>query len=979
MKKILGLDLGTNSIGWALIESLENGKKRIIKLGSRIVPMDGAEMSDFKKGLPQTKNARRREKKGARVGNKRYKMRRNKLLYVLQKLDLLPEQIKLSKDFDNPLKIQKVNVLPIAKGAVQLSGKQFLELRVKAIHEPVSAKEFGKVLYRFNQLRGYAGGDEQDDDVETSDVLGIERKVNTYPAQESKIELLKIISIEKTEEKKKGKFIYKIKVEDETNKEWVGETIIESLSLNDSIELKQLIRQNTKTGKITSIEFSIPKKTGWRKQMENLEESLANYSNEKGRKAYLSEYLLNILNENRWERIRDNVILRSRYLEEFDAVWKQQFDVHVSKVDDKTISEIAHFLFPGTSKTQETLRNEAIEKGLYHIIRNQVIYFQRGLKDQSHLIADCRFEKDEKAIAKSHPLFQEFKIWEQINKLSIKRKLPNGYTKEGKPKYKYEERTISSEFKEMLFEELQKKNELSFVLVFSKLKKFDFDENVDFFNGLSVKSKLKGNTTRLLLEKRLGEFWKILDINNIDKQIELWDILYNTKGNEYDLNSKRNIKIAEYLKEKGVIDSSFDKIVVAISCIKFPRDYASVSLKAIKKVLPIVRAGKFYDSNFLTSEVNDKILRVINTNLSDDYDKSLQGYLDKNENEVLTKGGFLNAFALMLIYGQHTAKQITADDVYQEFSQIKILERHSLRNPLVEQMINETLMVVKDIWRQYGKPEIIKVELARDLQSSIKERGRMHESMEKNQKTNAYIRHRLREINEELTKSNIDRYKLWKNQENDNPNYVVKFKETTNEIDKMKLWEEQGHIDPYTNQPIPLSGLFNKGLYDIDHIIPQSRYFDDSLSNKVVCAQKVNKDKGNRTAMEYIEVGSAIFKDLLTPENFMESVGNRFRGKKRNMLLATKLPENPIERQKKETQFISIRVREELAKIVGTSNVKTSSGSVTHYLRNHWGLTDNFKEILKKRFQKFYELNAQREYDRELKEKCEEEMPVFEN
>ena len=144
MKKILGLDLGTNSIGWALIESLENGKKRIIKLGSRIVPMDGAEMSDFKKGLPQTKNARRREKKGARVGNKRYKMRRNKLLYVLQKLDLLPEQIKLSKDFDNPLKIQKVNVLPIAKGAVQLSGKQFLELRVKAIHEPVSAKEFGR-------------------------------------------------------------------------------------------------------------------------------------------------------------------------------------------------------------------------------------------------------------------------------------------------------------------------------------------------------------------------------------------------------------------------------------------------------------------------------------------------------------------------------------------------------------------------------------------------------------------------------------------------------------------------------------------------------------------------------------------------------------------------------------------------------------------------------------------------------------------
>ena len=73
MKRILGLDLGTNSIGWAIIEIFEDGRKKILKLGSRIIPMDGAEMSNFKKGLPQTKNAKKRLKKGIRVGNKRYK------------------------------------------------------------------------------------------------------------------------------------------------------------------------------------------------------------------------------------------------------------------------------------------------------------------------------------------------------------------------------------------------------------------------------------------------------------------------------------------------------------------------------------------------------------------------------------------------------------------------------------------------------------------------------------------------------------------------------------------------------------------------------------------------------------------------------------------------------------------------------------------------------------------------------------------
>lgn len=287
-------------------------------------------------------------------------------------------------------------------------------------------------------------------------------------------------------------------------------------------------------------------------------------------------------------------------------------------------------------------------------------------------------------------------------------------------------------------------------------------------------------------------------------------------------------------------------------------------------------------------------------------------------------------------------------------------------------MINETLMVVKDIWMTYGQPNEIKVELARELKSSIKERSNMHERMEKNQKVNSYIKYRLREINQAVTKSNVERYKLWELQKNYNPEFIAKYEATKNEVEKMRLWEEQGHIDPYTNNTIPLSALFNKGLYDIDHIIPQSRYFDDGLANKVVCSQRVNKDKGNRTAMEYIESGSSVIANLLSPEEFMESVGNRFYGKKRKMLLATKIPEDPIERQKKETQFIAIRVRQELAKIVGTKNVKTSTGGVTHYLRNQWGLTDAFKEILKPRFERFYAIKAENEYEK-LKKKVRKE------
>ncbi len=966
-KMTLGLDLGTNSIGWALIEQLKDGSWRIIKLGSRIVPMDGAEMSNFKKGLPQTKNAQKRMKKGIRVGNKRYKQRRNKLIYVLQKLDMLPEQIRLSREFDDPLKIQKVNVLPVRKGETQYSAKEFMKLKVKAIHEPVSKQELGKILYRFNQLRGYAGGDDEDQQDELDNVLGI-RSDKKFPAQENRIQTFKVLDYSSTEEIKKKKKVFNLKAVDSDQVEWSGTTLIENITIGDSLELKQTIRRNAKTGELTSTEFSIPKKTGWRKKMENLEEALYKYSKEKGRKIYLSEYFLAALNDHEWLRIRDNVILRSRYQEEFDAVWEKQYDTHFKNVSQETIKEIANFLFPGTKESQQKLRQEAIDRGLKHTIRDQIIYFQRPLKDQSHLISDCRFEAGEKAVANSHPLFQEYKIWEQINKLSINRRTQTGLKKDGKPRYKYRERNVSSTFKEFLFEELQEKEKLSFSTVFKKLQQIDdFEENQDFFNGLSSKSELIGNTTRATLKKRLGRFWNLLDLDKVENQIELWDLLYNGKGNEYDSDSDRNKALARYLKNKGIEkDKQFDKVVTAISCIKFPRHYQSISLKAVEKALPLVRAGKYFDHSNFPDEGHNRIIKLLNETTDDPYEKSVQNYLESNESLVLTEGGFINAHALMLLYGQHTAKEIGKKDVLNSYDEIKPLERHSLRNPLVEQMINETLMVVKDIWRIHGRPSEIKVELARELKNSKKERERMHEANEENRKENERVRKRLRELKEELSSGNVEKYKLWKGQRNTSSEYVKKY-EATSEVEKMRLWEEQGHVDPYTGKSIPLSALFNKGLYDVDHIIPQSRYFDDSLGNKVVCATVVNKDKGNRTAMEYFDTGSIVC-ELLPKDEFMDNAVKKFFGNKRKHMLATKIPDNPVERQKKETQYISVRVREELAKMVGSNHVKTSSGGVTHYLRNHWRVTRVFKELLLERFTKYFELKAVKEFDKLSKE-----------
>ena len=103
MERILGLDLGTNSIGWALVEiDHENGIVKIMGLGSRILPMDAGEIGDFERsGKIKSTAAQRTEKRGPRRLNERYLLRRDRLHLVLELLDALPKHYKLEIDFEN--------------------------------------------------------------------------------------------------------------------------------------------------------------------------------------------------------------------------------------------------------------------------------------------------------------------------------------------------------------------------------------------------------------------------------------------------------------------------------------------------------------------------------------------------------------------------------------------------------------------------------------------------------------------------------------------------------------------------------------------------------------------------------------------------------------------------------------------------------------------------------------------------------------
>lgn len=960
MNKItLGLDLGTNSIGWALVDKTD---KSIIAAGSRIIPM-GEELSKFEKGQAQTKNAVRRNARGSRRLNKRYKQRRNKLIYVLQQLGMLPQQIELSSQFINPNRIDKVSILPIKKDFPQYTAKELIELKVKSLTNEVSLEELGRILYLFNQSRGYSGGgDEYEENNDTED------EINSKSQKKFNITTdVRILEILNTETKLlKGKNVKQNRVLCEIDYEKIEDTIIEAetyldnIAINETIELTINI-SNNKDG--TNYFLKLPSISSWRKKMENIERHLKMKSLELGREYYISEYYLELLNNCKWARIKDNVILRYRYESEFDKIWDCQLEKNVEfkkLVEDRELlRKIVYFIFPdrdenkpisinSKSSKKDKYRTIALEKGLKYLIKNQIIYYQRELKDQSHLISNCRYETDKKVVAKSHPIFQEYRIWEQINKLSINTKIDSGKkNKKGEIKYKFIDKTLPASMKEWIYEELLSKNELGFNSIFKRLiNVHNFTIGTDFLNGIDSKSKIKTNDTKKVLKKSLGSYYQILELDKQENLIELWNILYNIKGNEYDLESDRNKAVIEFLNKRNIELNNIENLAIQLAKIKFQRSYSNLSLEAIEKLLPLVRAGKYFNNNF-SDELHENIISLLNESTNDVFKKSAQQYLENNI-ELLRDGGILNAFACIIIYNKHTANEYT-DNLIDNYHNIKHLAQGELRNPLAEQMVNECLAVVKDIWKIYGiKPTNIHIELARELKNSAQRRKKISENQSRNEKENERIKDKLYQLSREITTTNIEKYKIWLTQENLEEEYIRKYKDPSkSEIEKMKLWEEQGHISPYTGKVIPLSELFNQGLYDVDHIIPKSRYFDDSITNKVVCETAINKEKGNRTAMEYFDCGSNL---ILNKDVYINEVNKRFWGEKRKNLLATKIPEDPILRQIKDTQYIALRTKEELSKIVGSNNVLSTTGGITNYLKNKWGITDIFKELLLERY-----------------------------
>lgn len=974
MKKTLGLDVGTNSIGWALIENdWESQTGRIIGIGSRIIPMDGDTMSKFETGNPVSKTADRRAARSARRLLQRYRLRRIRLIKALKMLGWFPDNFP--ENFKQLERFSINEFVPFSEETIN-EAKAFFEddkistdwivyfLRAKALEKQITPTELARILYHLNQRRGFKSSRK---DIKTDIESNEEIK---YPIREKQVGIFRITNIELSREKQKVGSLYNLTAisSDQTTLQGTILRRNEPEWLNKEVEL-EITTITSKNGEIRH-EFRLPDRTDWEKMKLAIEKDI----DESG--LFIGQYYVAQLAKDRNYRIKDRIIDRHFYTNELDAIWAKQLTFYPELDKHPQIASIAHELY----KHNEAKQKELKANGLLHLFKNDIIYYQRDLKSQKHLISNCKYEKKKdangvehgiKVAPKSSPVFQEFRIWQDIASLKVFKLEDNG--EDGRVRLNVEETDVHLTFdaKARLFKLFDSRNNISVKAILKELNLSDKTHKLNYPDD----KEFKGNETKAEIRKifrkhNYAEQGEAILSDAIQFQL-LWHILYS-------LNDKN--------AEKGIYNGLVKNFAFPEEMARhfsrmgeFPKQYAAMSSKALHKLLPLMRCGDCWSA----AAIQPEVLKRINKSIDGEYDEQIDDRTRlklRNLSSIEEYQGLPVWLASYVVYGRHAEREDETKYPDEDgYKLIKALEQGTLRNPIVEQVVNETLALVKEVWKQYGRPDEIHVELARELKNNTDERKKIAEVNTKNANDRARIVAILKELQGANPDSlaDADRLRIWENTGNAEARATYndlfkKIKEPTKaEIEKYKLWGEQNHISPYTGKIIPLSKLFTKA-YQIEHIIPRSRFFDDSFANKTICEAEVNDLKDNRTGMQFIiECGGQTVQlsngqkvEVLKHDAYVYHIRGNFWGKKRSNFLAEEIPDDFIQRQINDTRYIGRQLTELLYPVAKADNgIVFSLGAITATLKDKWGLHRVWKGLLKPRFERLENITGEQLID----------------
>lgn len=940
-KNILGLDLGTTSIGWAYVkEGSTPEKSSIEQIGVRVNPLSTDEANDFERGRPITINAERTLKRGARRNLDRYQLRRDRLIKILKDIGFISEDTPLT-EIGNDTTFET------------------WELRAKSVTQKVGKEELARIFLAINKKRGYKSSRKAKNEEEGELIDGMEvakkmhdkqltpgqfvfqllqsgkKYIPDFYRSDLEEEFERVWSTQRNyhpniftesfykEVKGKGKRAtsatfwntYKFNTADIKDIDDDLKTV--ATAKYNKRELKRLqeykwrsdaIRKRLEKEQaayvITEINNNINSSSGYLSNISDRSKEL--YFNQETVGQYLYRQILN----DPHTQLKNQVFYRQDYEKEFDAIWQQQSKYYPELTGDLKVE-----------------------------IADKTIFYQRPLKSQKGLVSFCEFESQEKIIngkkrtigsrvaPRSSPLFQEFKIWQVLNNFSIRKKIND--KKKISNLFPVEDfLEFDQEAKQALFDELNIKGNLTFAQAIRTIgyKPSEWESNYKTLEGnntnkvlydaylkilevegyneellklktkdaidvsklatpaVEIKEMVKQVFESLGINTEILEFDPELKDNAFEKQAsyQLWHLLYSY---ESDDSKSGNETLYRLLQEKFGFDLPHARILANVA---FVDDYASLSTKAMRKIFPYIKENKFSTACEYAGYKHSK------------------NSLTKEENE---------------------SRELK--------NKLELLKKNSLRNPVVEKILNQMINLINELIDknskkdergnivEYFKFDEIRIELARELKQNAEGRAEMIKGIEKGKRLNDGVRTILQK---EFGIKNPSR----------------------NDIIRYRLYDElqyNGYKDLYTDTYIPREKLFSNEI-DVDHIIPQSRVFDDSFSNKTVVYRKTNLEKGNQTAFDYIKGKfgeKGLIEYVMRIETFLKS-NSKSKAKYNKLLMPeAEIGEGFVERDLRNTQYIARKAREILLEI--SRNVVPTSGNVTARLREDWGLINVMKEL----------------------------------
>ncbi|WP_418262811.1 type II CRISPR RNA-guided endonuclease Cas9 [Flavobacterium faecale] len=885
MVKILGLDLGTNSIGWAIVEK-DNNDYTLLDKGVRIF----SEGVKSEKGIESSRAAERTGYRSARKIKNRRKLRKYETLKVLSINGMCPlsieevEEWKKSGFKEYPLNPKFLKWLRTDDN----ENVNPYTFRDRASKQKVTLFELGRALYHITQRRGFLSNrlDQSAEGVFEEHCPQIQSAIEDLQTKDEILIELKdyFLNTGILDESIKGGFKKDLDEGEKKLKTLYNSLVaITKKNENDIVKCKdELFARLNKKEDLGKVKGKI---------------SEISQAMNDGSFETLGQYFNSLYNKG---KIRNQYTAREEhYLAEFEIICKIQAIEGI--IDNEQLPE---------------KRYRGLTKELY-----RAIFFQRPLKSQKGSIGKCSFEKSKSRSAISHPDFEEYRMWTYLNTIKI------GTQTEKTLRFLSQEEKLS-----LIPKFLRKKDNFNFEDLAKELiekgASFGFyksskRDSFHYWFNYKPTDTVAGCPVCASLKNVIGEDWRIktfsyptlnskgIEVNRTVDYKDLWHLLSVSTSDIY---------LYEYAKDKLKLE---EKNAKSFSKIRLKKDFASLSLNAINKILPYVKEGLLYSHAVFMANIGGIVDEAIWNDLAQ------RKYIQDKIAEIIANHSFDNGLLEIVngllkdckVDGAYYSKE--AESTYRNDLSKKLVsffKYHNITNILQQEVILKELFPVfiaqleayefikvkrldekvleflkgenedgevfcsnpKQLNKLYHPSDIdvFKKQKVRDengketgqlilgspLTSSIKNPMAMRALHQLRKVLNALIVEgqvdertsvhieMARELNDANKRKGIQDY------QNENKKEREKYKEeikklylaecgkeiepTVDDLLRYQLWIEQDRKEIYENgNSISICDIIGENpKYDIEHTVPRSISQDNSQMNKTLCSQEFNRD-----------------------------------------------------------------------------------------------------------------------------------------